>query len=85
MPSSSASFLDALSKNDALNVTVETFDTAKTIVWVMKSIAVVASTCLLITTAKLLKSNAHYDALWTMVGAVIAGISPNIVQVFFLS
>lgn len=77
-------FLETLDTNDPLRVMGDSMDTATMIVWGVKGFAIVASTYFIIRTGKLLHLQAHTEAFWCFVGAMIAGASAMIVETLLL-
>jgi len=77
-------FLETLNSNDPLRITGDSLDTATMIVWGVKGFAIIASTYLVIRTGKLLHLQAHTEAFWSFVGAIITGVSAMIVETLLL-
>ena len=76
-------FLDTLAANDALKVTSDAHASAESIVWAMKAASLVSTSILLYLSGKSLHVEDYYRALWTFMGAVIAGASPFFAETLF--
>ena len=77
-------FLDTLRSGDTLLATQDSFSTARLLLWAVKAASVLVTTFLVIRAGKLIHLQAHYEAFWTFVGAVVAGASAMVAEAMFL-
>jgi hypothetical protein len=78
-------FLDTLGGGDSLRASGESFASVTTVVWAVKAASVVASTFLLVFTARRLHEDDYQGALWSFAASIIAGASPFIAETLFLA
>lgn len=69
-------FLQTIGASDSLRVAQESFDSVRLVLWAVRGASVVLSTFLLFFTARRLHADDYQGALWSFLGAMVAGASP---------